>query len=424
MCRHSLCRGDLQTRAPSGHRSRGGARYRFLVAAVFLLALPAAPAAAGTADEAVETTDPVTAAFSAFDATSTIRLDHSPWSRFLSRTVVYAGYSKKRLPKGQKRIWIGSNLRFGNALPSRYENNRVVLRGFNSDHIAFIRRYRRALETLPDRVPLATLDRAEQLAYWLNLYNVHALELVAAHYPAETTRKLRSAPGAPEKGAWYEPTLEVAGRALSLRDIETKILFPIWHNPLVLYGLWQGAIGGPRLPLRAYDAGRVWDMLEDNAREFINSNRGMKPQGPVLAVSLLYGWGAPLFGSESALRRHIEAYATPPFSLGLERTDRIRITLYDWHLADLSGGTHHQGQWNNIAAFVAAMGSDPRSQALADLALSRDTTHRAMPPQTVELLQNMKRFNDRARKTTVTVEECPDRESCVPLDEDAGPPRQ
>ena len=415
-------RNERRADRPRRHE-RFGSRFSVIIALLFLLPL-AVPAAGAAGERATGDVDPVTAAFSAFDATSTIRLDHSPWSKFLSRTVVYAGYSRERLARGQKRVWIGSKMRFGNALPSRYENNRVVLGGFNSDHIAFIRRYRRALETLPDRVPLATLDRAEQLAFWLNLYNVHALELVAAHYPAETTRKLRSAPGAPEKGAWYEPTLEVAGRALSLRDIETKILFPIWHNPLVLYGLWQGAIGGPRLPLRAYDAARVWDMLKDNAREFINSNRGMKPQGPVLAVSLLYGWGAPLFRSESALRRHIEAYAVPPFSRGLEKTERIRITLYDWHLADLSGGTHHQGQWNNMAGFLWAMGSDPRSQALADLALSRDTTHRAMPPQAVELLQKMKQFNDRTGKTKVTVEECPNRESCVPLDEEAGPPRQ
>ncbi len=368
--------------------------------------------------------DPVTAAFSAYDASATTHLDYSLWSRFLSKTVVYAGHSKKRLPKGRKRVWIGSQMRFGNDLPSRYENNRIVLGRFNDAHMAFMRRYRRALEALPERVPLAGLDRAEQLAYWLNLYNVRALELVATHYPAETTRTLRNAPGTPEKGTWYEPTLKVAGVALSLRDIETRILFPIWHDPLVLYGLWQGAIGGPRLPLHAYQADSVWDMLEGNAREFINSNRGMKPNGRVLEVSLLYGWGAPLFADDASLRHHIEAYAVTPFSLGLEKTETIRITLYDWHLADLSGGTHHRGQWNNMAPLLWAMGSEPRSQALADFALSADTTHRAMPPQTIELLRKMERFNDRDRKTIVTVEECPPGESCIPLDEDEAPPRR
>jgi len=351
--------------------------------------------------------DPVTAAFAGYAPLSSIELDHGWWGRFLSKTVVYAGASTQRLNRGEKRRWVGSRIGYGNDLPSRYENNRVVLSGFAETHLAALRRYRRGLETLPDRLPLAALNRAEQLAYWLNLYNAHALEHVAGHYPAETTEALRGPPGSPASGVWHERTLTVAGVDLSLVDIERKILFPIWDDPLVLYGLWQGAIGGPRLPLRPYTGARVWDMLAANAREFVNSNRGMKPEGAVLEVSLLYGWGAPLFEDEAALHRHIAALADPPFSMGLEATDRLEHALYDWHLADLSGGTHHRGQWNNIAAFVAGMSNDHRSQQLANLAISRDTTRNALPAATVELLQSMERFNDRAREGRVTVEECP-----------------
>jgi len=396
---------------------------KILVLTLTLVALPASAWASGMEGEEeapAKATDPVTAAFSAYSALSTVELDHSVWSQFLSKTVVFAGYATQRLSRGRKRAWIGSKLRYGNSLPSRYENNRVVLGSFEEEHFDLIRRYREGLESIPERVPLGALNRAEQLAYWLNLYNVHALEHVAAHYPATTTRDLRSAPGEPPEGVWHERTLEVAGAPLSLVDIERKILFPIWDDPRVLYGLWQGAIGGPRLPLRAYTGATVWGMLEDNAREFINSNRGMRPDGEELEVSLLYGWGAPLLKGETALRRHIAIHALPPFSNGLERARRVEIDLYDWHLADLSGGTHHQGQWNNLAGFVFAMGNDPRNQALANVAIQSDDTHHPLPAPTVELLQNMDRFNDRERRGRVTIEECPQGSGCAaPAESDA-----
>jgi len=357
--------------------------------------------------------DAVTAAFSGQDPGSTFELDHSMWSDLLSKTIIYAGRSEGRIGRGNKRAWIDSKIRFGNDLPSRYENNRVVLSKFTDAHLEVVQRYRRALESAPGQLPLSKLNRDEQLAYWLNLYNVHALEHVAAHYPETTTEALRSAPSEDPSGVWHEPTLNVAGIPLSLVDVEQKILFPIWDDPLVLYGLWQGAIGGPRLPQRAYTGARVWRMLRKNAVELVNSNRGMDPDGSVLEASLLYGWGAPLFDGPEAVRRHILAYAQPPFSIGLDAAQRVEFDLYDWHLADLSGGTHHQGQWNHTAAFVFGLPSGRFGTELGNLAMESDDTHRSMPAMMVDLLEKMQQFNDRSRETRVTIKDCSGGDDCL-----------
>jgi len=361
----------------------------------------------------------VTSIFSKHEPHSDIALNHAMWSRFLEKTTVYAGVSTRRVARARKRTWVGSRMGFGNNLPSRYENNRVVLSGFEDGHFDVLQQYRKALEALPEQMPLISLNRDEQLAYWLNLYNVHALEHVAAHYPATTTRKLRSAPGETPEGVWHQPTLQVAGIPLSLVDIEQKILFPIWDDPMVLYGLWQGAIGGPRLPIKAYTGEKVHRMLRGNAREFINSNRAMQPDGEVLNVSLLYGWGESLFENRQSLRKHIHAHANANFSQGLAKTRRVYVDLYDWHLADLSGGTHHRGQWNHTAAFVSGLPSnDTRAQALANQVMARDMPRGALPPQSMELLENMARFNDRSRHTRVRIRDCPAGEEC-PTAEDA-----
>jgi len=386
-------------------------RARCLVATLALVALCGNAQASAPAGS-VPSGDAVTAAFSAHDPDSTIELDHSMWSDLLAKTIVYAGRSKGRLGRGHKRTWIGTRMRFGNDLPSRYENNRMVLSKFTGAHLDVVQRYRGALESAPDQLPLAQLNRDEQLAYWLNLYNVHALEHVAGHYPETTTEALRSAPGEAPDGVWHERTLQVGGVALSLADIERRILFPIWDDPLVLYGLWQGAIGGPRLPQRAYTGARVWRMLRANAVEFVNSNRGMKPDGSVLEASLLYGWGGPLFEGPEAVRRHILAYAQLPFSIGLDAAQRVEFDLYDWHLADLSGGTHHQGQWNQTAAFVFALPNSPGGIQLGNLAMETDDTHQPMPAMAVDLLEKMDQFNDRSRETRVTIRDCSGDDDC------------
>ena len=396
----------------------------FLLAIIALLLSaaisPTALAQGAETEPTAQHDDAVTALFSEYDPDSTIELNHAIWSDFLSKTVVFAGPSTQRISRGQKRAWIGSKMRFGNDLPSRYENNRVMLSGFDEDHLAALREYRQALEAVPDQLPLARLNRAEQLAYWLNLYNAHALEHVAAHSSAETTEALRSAPGEEPDGVWHERTLKVAGIPLSLVDIEQKIVFPIWDDPLVLYGLWQGAIGGPRLPLQAYTGSNVWRMLRDNAVEFVNSNRGMKPAGKALEVSVIYGWGAPLFDGEEHLRNHISSLARPPFSDGLAATRRVEIGLYDAHLADLSGGTHHRGQWNHTAAFMAGIGGN-YGNFWANLASRTDTTHRAMPAATIELVRGMARFNQRERHPTVTIRDCPEGSDCAaPTDDSDG----
>jgi len=369
---------------------------------------------ANQTDSRKSTPSPITEAFDDHDPASRLRLNHQLWSEFLARTVAFAGHSTQRLSRGARMTWVGSKMRYGNHLPSRYEGNRVVLSGFNEQHFAELKRYRRALEAAADQLPLSRLNRDEQLAYWLNLYNAHALEHVAEHYPGTTTEPLRSPPGAPDDGIWHARTLNVAGVALSLVDIEREIVFALWDDPRVLYGLWQGAIGGPRLPLKAYTGAKVWRMLEENAIEFVNSNRGMNPRGKTLDVSLIYGWGATLFDDEQHLLRHISAYARPPFSHGLDAVTQVDVDLYDWHLADLSGGTHHQGQWNNTAALVAGVES---SESQANLFISdmmrKDISRERMPPQTIALLRNMERFNQRDRRTHVTIRDCETDEDCA-----------
>ncbi|MEO1173984.1 MAG: DUF547 domain-containing protein, partial [Myxococcota bacterium] len=219
-------------------------------------------------------------------------LDHGPWTRFLEKNVFYAGRATERLfplRQSERLRYDQLDRAVDNPRPSRFDNNRIYISKFGDEHRIFVAGYRAGLERAHGLLPKMSKD--EQLAYWLNLYNARVIEWLASVYPKRLVD--RDEDGSP----WMEAALKVSGSEISLRDIEA-VLFAQWQEPLVLYGLFQGTVGGPRLPRRAYRGEDVWDQLESNAYEFINSNRGMRPSEQTLEVSQVYEWSRPMWADE------------------------------------------------------------------------------------------------------------------------------
>lgn len=92
---------------------------------------------------------------------------------------------------------------------------------------------------------------------------------------------------------------------------------------------------------------------------------------------------------------------------------RVSVERYDWHLADLSGGAHHQGQWNTMAALVFGLpNGDSRTNQFLNQMIRKDDTRETLPPMTVDLIANMQRFNVRTRRVEVRIRNCPDGDEC------------
>jgi hypothetical protein len=194
---------------------------------------------------------------------------------------------------------------------------------------------RKSLEEVPSQAPLAVFSRDEQLAYWLNLYNITVLDEIVALYPQRNLKKYVVG----KKSIFAEKTLNVAGVPLSLDDIRLTILRQNYDgNPLVLYGLYQGVIGGPNIRKRAYTGENVWKQLEHNATEFVNSNRGTQADDKAFEVSEFYEQNAWYFDDfEADLRAHLLAYLEGPERAALQASSRIKVDISDWTITDLYG---------------------------------------------------------------------------------------
>jgi len=184
-------------------------------------------------------------------------------------------------------------------------------------------------------IPISRYDRAEQRAYWINSYNALTVQIILDHYPVESIREIDISPGLFADGPWDKTLVQVEGVAISLNDIEHRILRPIWRDPRLHYAVNCASVGCPNLQPVAFTAANAESLLESAARAYINHPRGARIVGGDLAVSSIYVWFQEDFGNgDAGVIAHVRQYADPDLAAGLNAIKRISGHDYDWHLND------------------------------------------------------------------------------------------
>ena len=184
--------------------------------------------------------------------------------------------------------------------------------------------------------PISRFDRAEQFAYWVNLYNALTIQVVLDHYPVTTIRDIDISPGLFANGPWGADLVEVEGEALTLDDIEHRILRPIWQDPRIHYAVNCAALGCPNLQPVAFTGANTENLLDAGARAFVNHARGARVGRNGLFVSSIYVWFDEDFGgTDAGVIAHLRGYAQPALAAGLAGVDRIDDDGYDWGLNDV-----------------------------------------------------------------------------------------
>jgi hypothetical protein len=179
---------------------------------------------------------------------------------------------------------------------------------------------------------VSALDPAEQFAYWINLYNAGTVQLILNKYPVKSIRDIKLG-GLFSSGPWDAKLFTVEGEALSLNDIEHRILRPIWKDPRIHYAVNCASFSCPNLQATAFTAGNLEALLEQSARSYINSTRGVAFSSGRLTLSSIYDWYGYDFGrNEAEVVAHLRQYAKPELA-GQLAAYKGRINYaYDWSL--------------------------------------------------------------------------------------------
>ncbi|WP_261816581.1 DUF547 domain-containing protein [Vibrio gallicus] len=150
-----------------------------------------------------------------------------------------------------------------------------------------------------------TYTKAEQYAYWVNLYNALTVDLILQAYPVKSITKLG---GLFSFGPWGDKLISIQGQDVSLNDIEHRILRPIWNDPRTHYAVNCASLGCPNLQPQAFTARNREALLEQAAVGFINSDKGVRLQGNNLQLSSIYDWFAVDFGGEKQVLAYLVLY--------------------------------------------------------------------------------------------------------------------
>jgi len=242
--------------------------------------------------------------WTAHDPQSMRTIDHGAWDKFLMRYVRIG-------PDGGHRVAYGAVT----------AADRAALGGY-IDQLAAL--------------PISRYNRAEQMAYWINLYNALLVRVVLDHYPFGSVRHLGDRGNAPWEGPpWSTPQVEIEGTPVSLGDIEDRILRPIWQDPRVHYALSCAALGCPALQPEPFEGDRLERQLNEAAMAYVNDPHCIQFEDGALLVSSLFRWYQDDFGgSERAVINHLMAYAEPELAMRLQNFDRIGAETFDWRLND------------------------------------------------------------------------------------------
>ncbi len=241
------------------------------------------------------------------DPGSALRVDHAAWTAFLDRHVSEHADGVNRLAYGRVDA-----------------SAKAALDGYIASLAA---------------TPVTKLSRAEQRAFWINLYNALTVQTVIAAYPVKSIRDIKISPGLFSSGPWGKKLIRIEGEEISLDDIEHRILRPIWKDPRTHYAVNCASIGCPNLLREAFTPANMNALLDAGARAYANHPRGAEIKDGKLIASSIYVWFQDDFGGgEAGVIAHLKRHARPEFATALSGITSIASDRYDWSLNDAGPG--------------------------------------------------------------------------------------
>lgn len=204
----------------------------------------------------------------------------------------------------------------------------VAYTGFDYAGLAESDDFMRLIDDLED-YPLRDLrGRNETLAFWINVYNIFAVNLVSRHFPIGGIKDV----GSLFSPVWTMPAGKVDGRAYTLDGIEKGILRPL-NEPGIHFAIVCASVSCPDLRAQAYTPRAIKEELASQTRTFLqNRGKGMRVDdvAKIVHFSMLFDWYESDFSRQGGVLAFINAHRGD--SLPIPGSYAIRSLPYRWDL--------------------------------------------------------------------------------------------
>jgi uncharacterized membrane protein YdjX (TVP38/TMEM64 family) len=183
--------------------------------------------------------------------------------------------------------------------------------------------------------PFERLSRDEKLALLVDAYNAFTLRLILDRWPIASIKDI------PSGERWRARRWKLAGRVLSLDQLEQEEIRPRFREPRIHFALVCAARGCPPLRREVYVGSRIDEQLEDQARYVHTHDRWLRWDADHESVHLteLYKWYRTDFERDTGSVLAFVGRYSPPVQAALAagRSPRVGFIPYDWSLNGKAG---------------------------------------------------------------------------------------
>lgn len=168
------------------------------------------------------------------------------------------------------------------------ESNKTVQTRVNYKALRKDSRWPQLVKLLGKVDPKTLGSRNEQLAFWINAYNVLAIDLVASAYPIDSIKDI----GSFFTPVWEHEAGKIAGRAYTLEEIEHKILRPM-KEPRIHSAIVCASVSCPPLARTPFTAAQLDAELDAIVASWLaNPKKGLRidRKSKTIHISKIFDW--------------------------------------------------------------------------------------------------------------------------------------
>lgn len=162
-------------------------------------------------------------------------------------------------------------------------------------------------------------SKAKKMAWWINAYNAFTVKMIVDNYPVSSITKLHG--GKP----WDVKWIKLNGRTYTLNNIENDILRPEFKDARIHFAVNCAAQSCPPILNEAWTESNLEQMLEKQAKAFINNPKFNTIKNNEIEISRIFEWYAVDFGN---IVDYLNRYSNTKIS----KNAKVKYKEYDWNL--------------------------------------------------------------------------------------------
>lgn len=186
--------------------------------------------------------------------------------------------------------------------------------------------------------PAQLKDKAERLAYWINVYNALTIKGMLHFYPTKSIRDHVSTFG---YSIWKDYKITISGKEYSLDDVEHEILRKM-NEPRIHFAIVCASISCPPLLNEAFTSDRIEAQLKERTITFFADPEKFQidPAKNTVRLSPIMDWYGEDFGNNQRERLdYIKPYIQDAEARAFLDRDKLKVKKldYDWGINEQTG---------------------------------------------------------------------------------------